>query len=357
MNENVLQEPPAVEAEFLYSFLRECSGRYKEFCALRVALQQGLFDALEHERSAENLSAELKVEPAMTEDLCEILCDIGFLERIAGGYRNTAMSNAFFRKRSLWYQGEVVKNLHHGFRQWEGLETVWESGPQPLSESRFFSQNNFIHSLKAEVLIGELQKTVAIVAGLPGFSQAQRLLDLGGGHGLYSMALCRMNPNLEATVFDFPEMEEHVDSTISEHRAENLVFRAGNLFTDDFGQGYDIIFFSYNPGGKNPVVLRKIHRSLKQGGFFITKHAFYRCDEVSKSRLLDIEWNLSAFEGSKKGRTIYRFAGDMSYEEYLVFMEEYFHILKIIDAPEFAAPDLQKFGDRLDSKIIVAKKR
>lgn len=356
MKKNVLQELPAVDSESLYSFLRESSRRYKEFCALKAAVQVGLFDTLEHERSAVEVSRELKVQPSMTEDLCELLCDLGFLERSGRGYRNTAMSNAFVRERSHWYQGEVINNLHNSFRLWDGLDRVWKSGPQSCHESRFFAENNFIDSLKAEVLTGELQKTVAIVARLPGFSEAQRFLDLGGGHGLYSVAFCRVNPSLEATVFDFPEMEECADSVISEHHAHNVVFRAGNLFVDDFGQDYDIVFFSYNPMGKNPVVLKKIHRSLKPGGLFITKHAFYRSQEVSKSRLLDIEWSLSAFQGTPKGRNIYRFAGDLSYEEFLAFMQEHFDVLSIIEASEFAAPDLQKFGDRLDSKIIVGKK-
>jgi spermidine synthase len=36
------------------------------------------------------------------------------------------------------------------------------------------------------------------------------------------------------------------------------------------------VIFSYNPGGKNERILEKIHRCLKPGGLFVTKHAFYR---------------------------------------------------------------------------------
>jgi hypothetical protein len=38
-------------------------------------------------------------------------------------------------------------------------------------------------------------------------------------------------------------------------------------------------------------------------------------------------------------------------------MEERFDILKVFDAFEFATPALMKFGDRLDSKLIAAKKK
>jgi hypothetical protein len=356
MKESPLSAPPPSDVEHLYSFMRDCSKRYKEFCALSVAVEKGLFDRLDQQRSVEEVAAELGMKPVMTEDLCELLSDLGFLQRAGNGYRNTETSNAFLRRQSVWFQGEVIANLQYGFTLWERLAHVWENGPIMINDSEFFAKNNFIHSLRAQVLTGELLQTTTVISGLPEFSRATCLLDLGGGHGLYSIALCEMNPGLEAVVFDFPDMEQHATSAIIEHHATRVHFRAGNLFVDDVGGDYDIVLMSYNPGGKNPGVLGKVHRALKKGGLFITKHAFYRSDEKSKSRLLDIEWNLTGFEGTGKGRNIYRFLDDLSFEEFIEFLEEWFHVLKIVEAPLFATPALQTFGDRLDSKIVVAKK-
>ena len=81
-----------------------------------------------------------------------------------------------------------------------------------------------------------------------------------------------------------------------------------------------------------------------------------RHDEGSKSRLLDIEWNSPRFEGTGKGRNSYRFLDDLSFEEFIELMEEWFQVLQIVEAPLFATPALETFGDRLDSKILIAKK-
>jgi predicted O-methyltransferase YrrM len=348
---------PSQDVERLYSFLSDCAKKYKQFCALKAAVEQGLFDVLEHQKSVDAIADELGTESEMTEDLCEVLCDLGILQRNGTEYGNTDMSNAFLKRSSFRFQGEVIKNLSHGFKLWESLAHVWATGPIVLSDDAFFSENNFIQSLRAQVVTGELQRTTEIISGLPEFSEARRLLDLGGGHGLYSVALCERNPDLEATIFDFPDMERHADSILSAHCATRVHFQAGNLFADDLGEGYDIVLFSYNPGGKNPDVLRKIHRSLKTGGLFVTKHAFYGTAEESKSRLLDIEWNLTALQGVLKERNIYRFVGDMSYEECLAFMEQLFDVLRIVEAPDYATPALNTFGDRLDSKIVIAKKK
>jgi predicted O-methyltransferase YrrM len=349
--------PPSHDVEPLYSFLRGCSEKYKQFCALRAAVELGLFDVLEHQHSVEAIADHLGTESVMTEDLCELLCDLGILQRTGSGYGNTDMSQVFLERRSCWFQGEVIKNLLYSFKLWESLAHVWETGPIVLGDDVFFSENNFVQSLKAQVLTGELQRTTEIISGLPEFLEARRLLDLGGGHGLYSVALCERNPNLEATIFDLPEIERYADSMLSAHHATRIHFQPGNLFTDDLGEGYDLVLLSYNPGGKNPDVLRRIYCSLNNGGLLVAKHAFYRTAEESKSRLLDIEWNLTALQRAPKERNVYRFAGDMSYEECLAFMDQLFDVLDIVEAPDYATPALSAFGDRLDSKIVIAKKK
>ena len=114
------------------------------------------------------------------------------------------------------------------------------------------------------------------------------------------------------------------------------------------------MFFSYNPGGKNERILEKIHQCLNPGGLFVTKHALNRDAEEAKSTLLDIEWQLTAFRGVVKGRNVYAFEQDLSEEAYMERLQQDF---EIIDAKTFATPPLAKFGDRLDSKIIISRKR
>ena len=55
-------------------------------------------------------------------------------------------------------------------------------------------------------LSGRLQAVIRVIINLPGFDRARRVLDLGGGHGLYAIALGMQNPGIEAWVFDLPDV-------------------------------------------------------------------------------------------------------------------------------------------------------
>ena len=248
----------------------------------------------------------------------------------------------------------MLKNLKKGFQLWEKLEDILKNGPVRINEEKFFE--DFIHSHASEALCRELQRTVNIIAEIPEFKRAKKLLDLGGGHGLYAIAFTKLNPNLKACIYDFPDVIEDTKTYIKKFNADRVEVIPGNFFRDDIGDGYDVAFLSYNPGGKNPDLVPKVHSSLNDGGLFISKHAFYHERESSKNPLMDIEWNLTSFEDVKKGKKIYSFEGDLTFEEYIELLKKYFSVVKIIDAPDFAGYPLSKFGDTLDSKIVVAKK-
>jgi len=72
------------------------------------------------------------------------------------------------------------------------------------------------------------------------------MLDVGGSHGLFSVALCRRYPDLTATVLDLPEAIEHAAPLLAaEQMGERVVHRAGNVLTDDLGkEAWDLILVS-----------------------------------------------------------------------------------------------------------------
>ncbi|ADP77363.1 O-methyltransferase family 2 [Methanothermus fervidus DSM 2088] len=352
----LLKKPKITDVKKLYDILGSSSKYYKLFCVLYTATSLNLFDNLEEFKKPKDLSDKIGTHPRLTHILCEVLSNIGLLNKKKDKYKNTKIAELFLKTDSDYSQIEVIKNLYNGFKIWERLPSIMKSGPLHIDEEDFF-EDNLIHALAAEILTGELQDTVNIVARLPEFQKARKLLDLGGGHGLYSIAFTTLNPNLKAYVFDFPNVIKDTRKYLETFNADRVKVIEGNFFVDDIGSGYDIIFFSYNPGGKNPKLVPKIHKALNDGGIFITKHAFYKKGEGSKDPLLDLEWNLTKFEGVKKKDKIYSFEGDLYYEDYLELLKKYFSIVDIVESKKFSRLPLYKFGDVLDSKIIICKKQ
>jgi SAM-dependent methyltransferase len=100
---------------------------------------------------------------------------------------------------------------------------------------------------------------------------ARHLLDVGGGHGLYSIKLCRRYPQLSATVFDLPQALQAARTTIAaENMGDRVSVQAGDFWRDDLGDGYDVtLLFNIIHGNlpaKNTELMRKVAGALRPGG-------------------------------------------------------------------------------------------
>lgn len=340
----------------LYRVISGAEQGYKRLQALRAALDAGVFEALGDAMRPGDLAGKLGLDPGVTRSLCRVLADMGVLDEGPDGYRNSGDAQAFLRRSSPLFQGGVVECALEGMAPWEGLGAVLRDGPVELGGDNAFA-GSFIHALAQETLTGELQQTMDILASVPGFDSVRTLLDLGGGHGLYALGLCVRFPSLRATVFDLPGMDEAVERYAGMLGVERVSFKGGNQFAEPLGEGWDAVLLSYNPGGKSRMLLDRIYDALAPGGFFITKHAYYARGERTKAPLLDLEWSMSVFPGVAKGPNIYSFVGDMSHEDVLDYLGARYEILRIAGVAEFAPQQLGKVGDRLDSSLIVARKR
>jgi 2-hydroxy-4-(methylsulfanyl)butanoate S-methyltransferase len=74
----------------------------------------------------------------------------------------------------------------------------------------------------------------------------KRLLDVGGGSGAYSLAFCAANPQLSATILDFPQTIDTARRYAQEAGvASRIAHLAGNAITTDWPTGHDVILMSY----------------------------------------------------------------------------------------------------------------
>src|SRR5258707_379699 len=70
---------------------------------------------------------------------------------------------------------------------------------------------------------------------LPG---ARKLLDVGGGTGLYSIALLRVNPTLRAVIWDRPEVLKVAREMAETHGVvDRIDFTPGDMFADPVPAG------------------------------------------------------------------------------------------------------------------------
>lgn len=101
---------------------------------------------------------------------------------------------------------------------------------------------------------------------------AREMLDIGGSHGYFSVAVCRRFPNMRSTILDLPEAIRHAAPLLDkEGLGDRVVHRAGDALSTDLGtNAYDLVFLSavvhHFDGATNLALMQRIDQALRPGG-------------------------------------------------------------------------------------------
>jgi SAM-dependent methyltransferase len=125
---------------------------------------------------------------------------------------------------------------------------------------------------------------VAEALGLPE-DRDLSLLDVGGGHGGYSIAIAQRYPRLQATVFELPRVVPVAQEIIAKAGMSERVFvQEGDFQRDDLGRGYDVLLFfgvlNGEPPEGRPALIQKAYAALKPGGRIILRDYVLEADRA-----------------------------------------------------------------------------
>ncbi len=124
------------------------------------------------------------------------------------------------------------------------------------------------------------------LASILDLSKTGKMLDLGGGSGAYSIAFAEANKNLRADVFDLPAVLSLTQKYIAvSGMGDRVMTHPGDMLTDDFGSGYDLVLISaichmFGPED-NIKLFRKSYKALNPGGQIVMQDFVMNPDKVS----------------------------------------------------------------------------
>ena len=253
---------PAVMLDFLGALA---------FRTVASAWRLGVFEALSAgPLTATELARRIRADERGTVALLDALETLGYVKNRHGLYAATAMVAKW-----LPLLGDGIGFCEMLVERFQDLdESVRRGGPvidarewldrRPDGWREFQAGMVALARMTADEIVGKVK--------LP--ADARSLLDVGGGHGLYSMKFCRRNPQLSATVFDLPEGLEVTQATIAaEGMGGRVSVQAGDFWIDDFGSGYDVaLLFNIihaNLPAKNVELLQKVAGTLGSGGLVV----------------------------------------------------------------------------------------
>lgn len=268
LRRSLVEKPPADPVCFFELMNRLYQSSALLFTII-AATRSGIFDLLQTPRTPGEMAVSFPY-PSIVSNMIPLLLEAGLITEEDGKIRCSDLATAFFCTGSPYSQAAYLDKLFwHLEEHWLTLSERLESGPRLYSEEEFFSRHS-LPSMASNALTGRLQDVITRIAALPRFSECRRMIDLGGGHGLYALALVSLHPSLHAVVFDLPGVTEYTRRYIRRYGMEDRVSVCpGDFLTDDVGTGYDIVLSSSNPSGKKVSMVPVIAASLTAGGYFV----------------------------------------------------------------------------------------
>jgi len=294
----VLDTIPEISSEPLDRIGKDCEALHILF----TAFEFDLFNLLKEPKTARQISGEIETNPYLTEKFLNALVALQLLSKHDNKYTNTKLASTFLVNSSPFYQGNLLRLSAKGSDNGSKMSSILKGEMQKEKDGKFEFEDvfdpSFILAMAEGAMRRSLHRTVKEVSNLPEFQRAKKLLDFGGGHGLYAIAFSQTNPNLEAVVFDLPHVTEVAKEFIAKYEMEErIAIIRGNFLEDDIGNGYDIIFVSdvfYRKKDVLMSILKKIRDALNDNGSIILKHWLLNDDRTGPlvSVLFDFKLSL-----------------------------------------------------------------
>ena len=239
-----------------------------------AAIRLNVFETLaEKPVTTDVLAQRLNLDARGANCLLGTLAALGYVRQRDGQYALAPMARE-------WLTNAGRANLAPFLQFWAALQANFyptladsiRTGQPPINlyawlETHPEVSNHFQEGLRA--LAQLFREGVADAIRVP--SRPCRLLDVGGGHALYSIALCQKYSQLAAVVFDSVQALSVGRTSIdTANLNERVQVHAGDFMKDSWGTDFDVVLlFNILHGFRandNMALLKKVKAALNPGG-------------------------------------------------------------------------------------------
>jgi len=240
-----------------------------------AAVELGVFETLGAGAAPTGLTLEqargalqLAARPARA--LLDTCVATGLLTKTDGRYRTSPLAARYLAADSEYSLRHYVLDERWCWPAWGRLEDALRADRQLLPEDaegyHAFPEDFFLDFLHGHSLaMGER------LAGAVDLGGATRIMDVGGGSGAVSIALCRAFPHLEAFVVDQEPVAARAAVHIEEAGlADRITTWPANIFEDRMPGGCDTavvanVLHDFSPE-RAQEILGRVHAALPAGG-------------------------------------------------------------------------------------------
>lgn len=265
---------------------------------LRAGIRLDVFSILDkHALTYEELAESIGASPRFVHAFVDSCVVLGVLGQSENRYSNSHLTSSFLVKGKREYVGDHALHHTNTWASWGRLDEVIKEGKTLLPFETGFVDTatywtNYMMGQHNRAASGQADQLVRNVD----LSGKRKLLDLGGGTGSYSIALCDANPGLDAVVADQREPLEIAGPLVKEHKLEGrITLLEGDFFERDLGTDYDVVLISGVVLIKPEEACRRLFKLandlLEPGGMIIVQD-YIRMDDSPEREKLDTLENM-----------------------------------------------------------------
>lgn len=246
-------------------------GAYTLARVLMAATRLGVFEALGDEPlAASAVAASCGTDPLATDKLLFALATCGYVRQLPGGYALTRRSRRWLRRSSRWSVADMVDLQYEGWELLGRSEEYVRTGTSVDLHETLEGERWGAYQRGMRAMASALAPELALRTPVP--RRARLMLDVGGSHGYYSVALCRRHRRLRSIVLDLPQAIEHAAPLLAaEGLGDRVVHQAGDALSAELGtERYDLVLIAqvmhHFTEAQNRELTRRVGRALRPGG-------------------------------------------------------------------------------------------
>ena len=216
-------------------------------------------------------------------ELILIACvGLGLLVKQGDAFSNGPVAQTFLVKGGERYQGGIVSMFTDWVAPWARLKDAVVTG-RPVVEKQHDHGEEATRTYIMGMLYRGIPQARLLAQEMP-LTGRRKMLDVGGGPGIFPIILSETNAGLKADVFDLPQTLRVTRDIIKDFRAQDRVsVKEGNYLHDSFGQGYDVVLLSSMISQEGPDVIKNIIRksfdAMTSGGLLLIQEQFLETDK------------------------------------------------------------------------------
>lgn len=206
--------------------------------------------------------------------LTNALCAMGLLTKNEGNLALTPDSEMFLVKGGHAYLGGLTSMVRDSWQTWNRLTEAVKSGTTP-AEAELEQDRGAFFSSWVDGLFN-LNYPAAKAAAEKLAPKAGKILDLGAGSGVWSLALAQAQPRVQVVAMDLQPVIDSVTRPFAERLGvvDRYEFRAENLHHAELGtEEFEVVTLGHilhSEGDEQcATLLARIYRALKPGGILL----------------------------------------------------------------------------------------